>query len=246
MNPKAPDWPREHPGTNPSPIDPCAPSPTRIVVAAVYPLLRDGIRRALEGTEFVVLGEAASMDDVLPSVRTHRPDLVLLHDTATSGLPLPVLRACQSVGERTMTVVMAHPQDTAQTVEAVRLGAVGVLTPNADAGVLLRCLRAVCAGTLWIPRESIAQLIAAPSRQPQCELGRPFGLTQRELDVVRSVAEGYSNREIAQRLAVKEDTVKHHVSAAFDKTGTFSRVELALFALHHQLARPEQGRDRSA
>lgn len=246
MNPKVPDCHRGLPSANTSASPSCAPGPTRIVIAAVYPLLRDGIRRALEGTEFVVLGEAASMDDVLPSVRTHRPDLLLLHDTATSGLPLHVLRACQSVGERTMTIVMAHPQDTAQTVEAVRLGVVGVLTPSADAGLLLRCARSVCAGTLWIPRDSIAQLIAAPSRQPQWELGRPFGLTHRELDVVRSVAEGYSNREIAERLAVKEDTVKHHVSAAFDKTGTFSRVELALFALHHQLARPEQGRDRSA
>jgi DNA-binding CsgD family transcriptional regulator len=64
---------------------------------------------------------------------------------------------------------------------------------------------------------------------------RPFGLTLRELEVVRLVGEGCSNREIGNRLRISEDTVKHHLSRIFDKTGTSSRVELALFAHHHDL-----------
>ena len=75
---------------------------------------------------------------------------------------------------------------------------------------------------------------------------RPFGLTQREFEVVLAVAEGLSNREIASRLSIREDTVKHHLSAAFDKTGTFGRVELAVFALNHRLtqARPRRSEER--
>jgi DNA-binding CsgD family transcriptional regulator len=103
----------------------------------------------------------------------------------------------------------------------------------------VRVVRSVAAGHYWIGRETVGSLIEALARFRAGVRGtdRPFGLTKRELQIVQLVAESWPNREIAQRLHISEDTVKHHLSRAFEKTGTSSRTELAVFVHHHKLGR---------
>lgn len=209
-------------------------APTSIVLAGAYPMFRAGLRAALQHAGgFAVVAEAASIEELTVVLKTHPADIVMLHDSAPSDFGLPALRRLAGANLRVPTVLIAALDGVDDIADAVRAGAVGILPPTVDTSLLLRCVGAVAAGRTWIPRATLAAERTAG--QVRWVGPRPFGLTERELEIVRAVAEGCSNREIAERLAIKEDTVKHHVSAAFDKTGTFSRVELALFALHHRL-----------
>ena len=119
----------------------------------------------------------------------------------------------------------------------MRLGARGVVTRDTTTTLIFKSIRTVMAGQYWIGREAISDLIGrllpqashSPATEPR------FGLTQRELQVVAAVVAGYANKEIADRLSLSEHTVKHHLSSVFSKLGVANRLEVALFAMNHQL-----------
>lgn len=173
-----------------------------------------------------------------------QPDLLLLRVDDPVDDVLELLRDIERAGYRIKTLLVASDGAPSVTVEAVRLGVIGTLPPTVDAALLRRCIDRVRHGECWFRRDSMAALIGSLSDGEETVRlqERPFGLTQREFEVVLAVAEGLSNREIASRLSIREDTVKHHLSAAFDKTGTFGRVELAVFALNHRLTLPRPRR----
>ena len=116
----------------------------------------------------------------------------------------------------------------------------GIVAKESAIELLVRAIRAVHAGEYWVGREVVADLVQAIGRRETRDGGRrPFGLTPRELEIVRLVAAGMSNKDVAERCSLREDTVKHHLSSIFDKTGVSTRLELALFALHNSLVEPE-------
>jgi DNA-binding NarL/FixJ family response regulator len=93
------------------------------------------------------------------------------------------------------------------------------------------------AGEIWVSRSTVADLIEMlRTRQTGKESSR-FDLTRRELEVIAAVVEGHFNKEIAQDFQISEDTVKHHLTRIFDKLGVSNRVELAMFASHHNLVK---------
>jgi two-component system, NarL family, nitrate/nitrite response regulator NarL len=142
-----------------------------------------------------------------------------------------------AVGVRTILLTGAITRD--DITAALQLGARGVVLKDAGPELLFRSIRAVFEGGYWLGAEAIGGLLDAvrtvgPAPQPPAR--RPFNLTPRELDVIRAVAGGHTNKEIAKQFGVAEDTVKHHLTSIFDKVGTANRLELALFAMHHDLA----------
>jgi DNA-binding CsgD family transcriptional regulator len=95
------------------------------------------------------------------------------------------------------------------------------------------------AGEYWVGRDTVSDLVEYLNKQMAAGSTRErFGLTSRELQIVREVVEGSTNREIAQRFHLSEDTVKHHLSNVFDKLGVYNRLEMALYVIHHQLLEP--------
>jgi two-component system nitrate/nitrite response regulator NarL len=208
----------------------------RIVLVDQQPMFRRGVRAELEGLkDCVVIGEADDVEGLRPLLQ-QEPDLLIVHGEPSFAQSLELMRDIVASGCTVRSLVICANITPEQTADSVRLGAVGVLPATLDSALLRRCLEAVRAGEFWLPREGMASLVHALRERPQ-PAGRPYGLTPRELDVVLAVVEGLSNREIAAKLSIREDTVKHHLSAAFDKTGTFSRVELAVFAMNHRIAR---------
>jgi DNA-binding NarL/FixJ family response regulator len=211
----------------------------RVLIADDHALFRAGLRKLLESEPgFAVAGESADGFETLAMVRTLRPDVLLLDVSMPSLDGIAALREMNEQGVRVRTVLLTASVSTGDIATALRLGARGVLLKSAATEMLFRCLRAVIAGEYWIRRDAIGDLVEAMAalegtRGPGAQ--RPYDLTERELDVVRLVADGCSNRDIAAQLGIREDTVKHHLSRAFDKTGTSSRVELALLAVHKGL-----------
>lgn len=103
--------------------------------------------------------------------------------------------------------------------------------------LLMKAIRVVVAGQYWIGRESVSGLVETLRAQMFNTVEPKFGLTSRELDIVTTVAAGYSNKEIARRFSLSEETVKHHLTKIFDKLGVSNRLELALFAISQQLVK---------
>jgi two-component system, NarL family, nitrate/nitrite response regulator NarL len=118
------------------------------------------------------------------------------------------------------------------------MGARGVVLKEAATRHLIEGIHRVMDGKLLIGAE-VADDLAQALRQATAPPDKPFGLTPREVDIVEAIGSGASNREVATRLGISLQTVKHHLTSIFDKTGTSSRLELALFAIRHGIVAAE-------
>jgi two-component system, NarL family, nitrate/nitrite response regulator NarL len=208
----------------------------RILIADDHPILRDGLRKLLQAeADFLVVGEAADGDEALAAARQLEPDLMLL-DRAMPGVPyFDVLRQLAASSLPTRPLLLTASIDSQDIVKALQLGAWGVVMKDAASEILRKAIRTVMKGQYWITRESVGSLVDAFRARGAAPRDRRFGLTPRELDIVLTVASGLTNREIAQRFALSEETVKHHLTRVFTKLGVSNRLELALFAISEQL-----------
>ncbi len=215
----------------------------RLVVADDHPIVRDRLRRLLEeGPDYKVVGEAQDGAEAIELVRKLKPDILLL-DLSMPKLPgMEALREL-SVHESSAPVriiVLTAAIEKTQIVEALQLGARGiVLKDTATEELLLKAVRTVQAGDHWVGRAPVSNLVQyrhtlTQSAQDETKQ-KKSGLTPRELEVISTVVEGFSNKEIAAHCKITEDTVKHHLSNIFDKLGVSTRLELALFAVNHKL-----------
>jgi DNA-binding NarL/FixJ family response regulator len=131
---------------------------------------------------------------------------------------------------------------TQQIIEALHIGARGIVLKDALAGHLKVAIRTVHAGDFWIGGKRVVNLVAALHdlmQQAAPPQRKTYGLTPRELEVVGCIVEGCSNRDIAKQFGLSEETIKRHLSNIFDKTGVSTRLELALFAIAHHLVAPQ-------
>ncbi len=210
----------------------------RVLIADDHGMFRAGLRKLLDAEpDIEVVGEAENGERAAALARQLEPDILLL-DLAMPGMTgLDVLRNLATRQTRMRTVILTASVDQAQVATLVQLGAAGVLFKTAATELLYKCVRAVAAGEYWVGRDHVSSLVQAlGAAQAKYAETRPAGLTSRELDVVRLVCQGCSNKEIAARLAISEDTVKHHLTRCFDKTSTSSRTELAMFAQRRGLS----------
>jgi len=212
----------------------------RVLIADDHATFRDSVRKLIQSENgFSVVGEAGDECEAVQKTRELHPDILLLDLATPGGDGLQALRELASSNSLTSTIVLTAA-DKSQLVEALRLGARGVVLKDSAIEVLPEALHSVMAGQYWVPRETLGGLIDALLSivsPAESRTERNFGLTERELKIVEAVVEGHSNKDIAGRFSISEHTVKHHLSSVFDKLGVFSRLELALFALNHNLVR---------
>jgi two-component system, NarL family, nitrate/nitrite response regulator NarL len=212
----------------------------RIVVADDHPLIRAGVKNMLRADDgFEVVGEAEDGDDAITQTLELEPDILLL-DLKMPRLPgLEAMRAIMAKSPRVKIVMLTGEITTQQIIEALQIGARGILLKDSMAGDLTQSLRAVLSGDYWIGGERVANLLKAlhelQAQAAAIPERKTYGLTPRELEVVGCIVEGCSNRDIAKQFTISEETVKRHLSNVFDKTGVSTRLELALFAIAHKL-----------
>lgn len=217
--------------------------PIRIVLADDHPIVRDGLRKLLETeADFAVAGQAADGREAVKLVQELKPDILLL-DLAMPRLPgLEVLRALSGADYSTRTIVLTAAIEKEQIVEALQIGARGVVMKESATQLLFKSIRTVMAGQYWVGRGEVSDLVHALREllaAGPAAADKSFGLTRRELEIVATIVAGYTNKEIAKKFLLSEDTVKHHLTHIFDKLGVSSRLELAMFAVNHRLALPE-------
>jgi len=188
-----------------------------------------------------VIGEACDGAEAVKMARQLKPDILLL-DLAMPRMPgLEALREMSSgpANNSVRVILLTAAAEKKQIVEALQLGARGVVLKDSATQLLLKSIHTVMSGEYWVGRESVSNLVQYLRNLVQSfgeeSKQKKFGLTPRELEIVSAVVAGYSNKEIAEYFKISEDTVKHHLSNIFDKLGVSTRLELALFAVNQAL-----------
>ncbi|NUR53716.1 MAG: response regulator transcription factor [Acidobacteria bacterium] len=220
---------------------PRAPKPIRLVIADDERLFREALRLLLETEPSLrVVGYAADGAETVRLTRELKPDVLLLDLAMPRMGGLETLHALAAARSRVRTIIVTGAIQRPEVVTALQLGARGIVLKDATPAQLFKSIGVVMRGEYWVNGTAMMDVIAAfrqasPADAAPPPEDRPFGLTKREREIIVAVAAGRSNREIGEQFGISKDTVKHHLTAIFDKVGASSRVELALFALHHRL-----------
>jgi DNA-binding NarL/FixJ family response regulator len=221
-------------------------SKIRIVVADDHPIFRDGLCKLLALEEdFEVVAQASDGRMVLDVLQQHEPDVLLL-DLKMPGLDgLATLQRLQASKNRTRVIVLTASDDKNEFVQAMKLGTSGIVLKQTATELLIKSIRKVHAGEIWLDSHTTAavirQFVAAeepPVQVPSAPVGRErerSPLSQREREIVALVAQGFKNKEMAEKMFISEQTVKNHLHNIFDKLGVSDRLELALYAIHNNL-----------
>jgi len=218
----------------------------RIVVADDHPIFRDGLCKLLALEEdFEVVAQAQDGRQVLEVLQQLQPDILLL-DLKMPGLDgLATLQRLQTVKNKTRVIVLTASDDKNEFVQAMRLGTSGIVLKQTATDLLIKSIRRVHAGEIWLDSHTTAavirQFVSADEPPPQLPPTSPARarerspLSQREREIVALVAQGFKNKEMAEKMFISEQTVKNHLHNIFDKLGVSDRLELALYAIHNNL-----------
>ena len=218
----------------------------RIVVADDHPIFRDGLCKllALED-DFEVVAQASDGRQVIDVIQQHEPDILLL-DLKMPGLDgLGTLQRLQNSKNKTRVIVLTASDDKNEFVQAMKLGTSGIVLKQTATDMLIKSIRKVHGGEIWLDSSTTAAVIrqfvandepAAPQPSAAAPRDRERSpLSQREREIVALVAQGFKNKEMAEKMFISEQTVKNHLHNIFDKLGVSDRLELALYAIHNNL-----------
>ena len=228
-----------------------------VLLASDFPMLRDSMAKFLESVPELQLVASTDIEaEVLGLVRAHKPNVAVL------DLNMEWPNLCELVGglsaQSVSPVLMSDRVDDTQTIELLRRGICGVMPRRTTPELLRKCVSAIGNGEYWITRKVVARVLDQVRTTPAPRIAdvepldqrlrnttvdalvldgaaNRYNLTRREMQMVRALAEGMTNRDIAADFGISESTVKHHLTSIFDKVGVSSRLELATFATYHGL-----------
>jgi len=223
--------------------------PIRILIADDHPIVRDGLKRLLQlQDEFTVVGEAADGIEAVRRTEELKPDVLLLDLTMPRMDGLGVLKALAGAPWEPRCVLLTAAIEREETMQALRLGAHGIVLKESVTELLYRAIRAVMNGEFWVGHElivDVVQTLRELDRAPRRTPTPASSLTPRERQIIGAIVEGATNKDIGKHFGLGEQTVKNHLSHIYDKLGVSSRLELALYAVHHRLHSDNTGGDRS-
>jgi len=215
----------------------------RIVLADDHPIVRDGLKKLLQlEDDFEVVGEAGDGREVLERVQELDPDVLLLDLRMPNLDGLAALQALQQTNRRTRVIVLTASEDKNEFVQAMKLGCSGIVLKQTAPDLIVKSIRKVNSGEIWLDSNTTAAVMRQFSTGLDNGSGQggPKGrerspLSAREREIVALVAQGYKNKEMAEKMFISEQTVKNHLHNIFDKLGVSDRLELALYAIHKGL-----------
>jgi two-component system, NarL family, response regulator NreC len=205
--------------------------PVRILIADDHGVMRAGLRAMLEDEpELEVVGEAVNGEETLRFCSRVTPDIVLL-DIGMPGLDgIEVTRRLRTVSPQSQVLILTAYEDESILREAINAGASGYVTKRAVEEDLISAIKAVSRGDMYIHPGITRLLVQSFTPTTKTKSDALSSLTPRELEVMRYIIRGYTNRQIAEALFISERTVEAHRSNIFGKLGLKNRVELVEFA----------------
>lgn len=215
----------------------------RVLIADDSSLFRDGLSNLVSAQKDLhVAGTVDSAATANEQIRILRPDIVLLGWSASAPASQRIFAAIQDGKLPTRIIMMVSDEGKEDFVEAIRMGCSGIVPKTTSTELLLKSIRKVHAGEIWLDRMSTADVIRRLSKKGAGNVAARQGLrdqgatlSTREREIVGLIAQGFKNKDMAERLFISEQTVKNHLHNIFDKLGVSDRLELALYAIHHKL-----------
>ena len=214
----------------------------RILVIEDQELFLAGLRSLIQSEcGLTVVGQAHNRTEALRAARA-QPDVILLDLDFGSENSLDFLPDLLKVARTARVLAVTGIPDPELHLHAVRLGAMGIVLKAQSAEVLLKAIRKVHAGEVWLNRSMVTSVInrlvdARATQKVDQEADKIASLTGRELQVIGLVAEGRRNKQIGERLFISDKTVRHHLTSIFNKVGVTDRLELLIYSYHHGLAK---------
>ena len=208
----------------------------KIIIVDDHVLFREGLAAIVRSeSDFEIVGQAGTVQEAIESVRSLKPDMVLMDFGLPDGTGADATRVILKEAPECKIVFLTMSEEDEDLFAAIRSGAKGYLLKNMRPATLVSTLRSVQKGESALSRSMTLRLMEelARTREPQ-RPGEPT-LTRREMEVLRELASGFSNSEIAEHLFISENTVKYHVHSILEKLNLSDRRDAALYAREHRL-----------
>jgi len=221
-------------------------APIRVLIADGHPIVLEGLRSVLgQLPTLQLVGEASDGMEAIEKTVSLDPDVVLMELKLPRVDGLTVLRSIQARASRSRVILFSSSENKEDFVEAMKLGCSGILSKDSSITLIEKSIQKVFAGEIWLDSNTTAAVIrqfASPTDFPAVHAGgngkaarERAQLSQREREIIILIAQGYKNKEIAEKMFITEQTVKNHLHNVFDKLGVSDRLELALYAIHNSL-----------
>jgi two-component system, NarL family, nitrate/nitrite response regulator NarL len=212
-------------------------STIRILIADDHPVFRYGLRTLLESEpRLAVVGEAVDGSEVVKMIAAVKPNILLLDLAMPRLTGIEVLREMAYDRSAVRTIVLTAAIENRQIVEALQLGARGILLKDAATQLVTKCIEKVMGGEYWVGHEAVTNLVdylrGLGGIKDVQKSQKLMQFTPRERQIISAIIVGCANKEIASRLSLSEDTVKHHLSHIFAKAGVSNRLELAIWSMN--------------
>lgn len=212
----------------------------RVLLADDHSLFRDGLASLLEAAGFEVVGQVGDGASAVEEALRLRPDVVLMDINMPGVGGLEALRRLRAEWPAAQVVMLTVSEEQADLLEAVQAGARGYLLKHLKADEFLDMLQGLARGEAAMSRQTTARLLSGVSHASQAASDPAESLTEREVELLRLLAEGLSNKTMAQRLSLSENTVKYHLKNILQKLGARNRTEAATQAMRLGLTKPHR------
>ncbi len=202
-----------------------------VVVADDHPIVRRGVIQVFDDDEELeVVGECEDGEAALETIQRQKPDVAIIDLRMPRLDGLEVLRRLHQQGLDTRVILLTGNLSDSEVVEAMRLGVKGIVLKEMAPKLLVQSVKKVAAGGVWIEKDAVSRAMEKLLQQEARTAVVRETLTRREIEIVRMVTSGMSNREIAEKLFISEGTVKSHLHAIYEKLNLKSRLQLAAYA----------------
>lgn len=216
----------------------------RIAIAEDQPLIREALRARLSlEPDFEIVAEVRDGFEVLDMLPRAEPDILLLDLNMPELDGLATLRRLPAYRLKTRTIVLTASEDKSKHIQAMRFGASGVVSKQTSTELLVKSIRKVFGGEIWLDRRTTAALIKrfTSSGRPPAQARPGNWVSGREVDILRLAGQGLKNREIAEKLLISEQTVRNYVHSLFRKLGFSERWELVRYVMQRKARLPRAG-----
>ena len=213
----------------------------RIVILDNPPLVCSGLRYIVESQpDLKVVGKAGNPTEALSLIGSTRPDIILIEHDPECGFNFEFFSNISKDANQVRMILVTGSNDRQIYLQALQHGVLGIVSKNQTPDVLIKAIRKVHLGEMWVEHSLIAKLVtysvsgsSAPAADPEAE-GIAL-LSGREREVIQFIGRGLKNKQIADQLYIGETTVRHHLTSIYSKLGVTDRLELLVFAQGHRL-----------